>query len=59
MADGSGRMPTMDSVTAYRDTRGIDTGRPAFTDVVVKGIAPGGGLFVPDRLPTAALVENT
>jgi threonine synthase len=46
--------------TNYRDTRGLDAAsepRPTYTDVVVKGIAPGGGLFVPETLPTLPLDE--
>jgi len=47
----------MKTTTVYRDTRGLDHSRPAFTDVVVEGIAPGGGLFVPDALPQLSLEE--
>jgi threonine synthase len=43
--------------TRYRDTRGLDTSRPAFTDAVVKGIAHGGGLYVPESLPVFELEE--
>jgi threonine synthase len=43
--------------TAYRDTRGLDTAHMAYTDVVVKGIAPGGGLYVPEELPALSLPE--
>ncbi len=40
---------------AYRDTRGlIDEVRP-FTAALLEGIAPGGGLFVPERLPLLSL----
>ncbi len=39
----------------YRDTRRLDTTRPAFTDAVVKGIALGGGLYVPEDVPTFSL----
>ena len=35
----------------YRDTREADAGRPLFSEVVVKGIADGGGLYVPESLP--------
>lgn len=42
-------------VTHYRDTRGLDLSRPTFTDVVIEGIAPGGGLFVPETVPTMPL----
>ncbi len=41
----------------YRDTRGLDAARPAYSDVVVKGIAPGGGLYVPESLPQLSLPE--
>ncbi len=40
------------SIIRYQDTRGLDPGRPLFTDVVVKGIARGGGLYVPEALPS-------
>jgi len=39
----------------YRDTRGLDTMPRTFTDTVVKGIAPGGGLYVPESVPALAL----
>jgi threonine synthase len=35
----------------YRDTRGLDPMPRTFTDTVLQGIAPGGGLYVPERLP--------
>ena len=36
----------------YRDTRGaVDVPR-TFTEAILEGIAPGGGLFVPERLPS-------
>ncbi len=41
--------------TRYRDTRGLDTTRPTFTEAVVKGIAHGGGLYVPEVLPALSL----
>lgn len=41
-------------MNTYRDTRGRATGH-AFTEVIVKGIAEGGGLFVPENIPTLAL----
>jgi len=41
----------------YLDTRDLDDSRPAFSDVVVKGIANGGGLYVPEELPTLALAD--
>ena len=42
-------------VLRYRDTRGLDPSRPAFTDVVIDGIAAGGGLYVPETLPSLPL----
>jgi threonine synthase len=47
----------MNPVTTYHDTRGADTSHPTFSDVVVAGIAPGGGLYVPDALPSLSLDE--
>ncbi|MHB8050214.1 MAG: threonine synthase [Coriobacteriia bacterium] len=47
----------MDTTTRYTDTRGLDDSRPAFSRAVVTGIAPGGGLFVPERLPEMTLDE--
>jgi len=44
-------------VTAYRDTRGRSAQPRAFTDVLLEGIAPGGGLFVPERLPSFTLEQ--
>jgi threonine synthase len=44
-------------MTAYRDTRGLSERSLAFTDVLLEGIAPGGGLFVPERLPALTLAE--
>ena len=41
----------------YRDTRGLDPMPRTFTDAVLQGIAPGGGLYVPERLPHLALGE--
>lgn len=46
----------MQDVT-YIDTRGNDGSRPAFSEVVVRGIAPGGGLYVPESLPSFTLQE--
>ena len=39
----------------YRDTRGLDPMPRTFTDAVLQGIAPGGGLYVPERLPQLRL----
>jgi threonine synthase len=43
-------MPSMPA-TLYRDTRGLDPERRTFTEVLLQGIARGGGLFVPERIP--------
>ncbi len=43
--------------TTYTDTRGLDATSPAFSQVVVRGIAPGGGLYVPETLPAFSLPE--
>lgn len=49
----------MRTITVYRDTRGLDDSRPPFTGVVVRGIAAGGGLFVPESLPRLSLADIT
>jgi threonine synthase len=41
----------------YRDTRGNDSSLRTFTEVIVRGIAPGGGLYVPERIPSLSLEE--
>ena len=41
----------------YRDTRGRDPARYTFLDSVIKGLAAGGGLLVPERLPSLSLEE--
>jgi threonine synthase len=41
----------------YRDTRGLDPARYTFLDSVIKGLAAGGGLLVPERLPALPLDE--
>jgi threonine synthase len=41
----------------YRDTRGLDTMPRTFTDTVIKGIAPGGGLYIPERVPSLPISE--
>ena len=41
----------------YHDTRGLDPTPRTFSEVIVAGIAPGGGLYVPDSLPVFALDE--
>ena len=35
----------------YLDTRGVIDSPRTFTEAILEGIAPGGGLFVPERLP--------
>jgi threonine synthase len=47
----------MKTINGYLDTRGLSPRPLAFTDVVIAGIAPGGGLFVPQRLPELGLPE--
>ena len=41
----------------YLDTRSFLTEPRPFTEVILQGIAPGGGLFVPERLPALELSE--
>jgi threonine synthase len=41
----------------YHDTRDLDSSRPTFSEVVVRGIADGGGLYVPEYLPAFELEE--
>jgi threonine synthase len=41
----------------YRDTRGLDPARYTFLDCVLQGLAVGGGLLVPERLPALPLDE--
>ena len=36
----------------YTDTRATVEERLPFTEVVLRGLAPGGGLFVPESLPS-------
>lgn len=48
-------MHAMSEAMRYHDTRGLDPSRPTFTEVVIKGIAQGGGLYVPDALPSLNL----
>ena len=48
----------MKIVTRYADTRGLSAAaHPTFTDVIIAGMAPGGGLFVPEALPNLSLAE--
>ncbi len=41
----------------YTDTRGNGDRERAFSEVILEGLAPGGGLFVPTRLPALALKD--
>ena len=41
----------------YIDTRGVVKDPVSFTQAVVEGLAPGGGLFVPQRIPTFTVDE--
>jgi threonine synthase len=41
----------------YRDTRGAVEAPRSFTEAILEGIAPGGGLFVPERLPRFAMEQ--
>ena len=42
----------------YLDTRGA-AGEPVpFTQVVIDGLAQGGGLYVPEELPTLSLMRS-
>jgi len=43
--------------TTYHDTRGLDAEPRKFSEVIIAGIAPGGGLYVPDSLPEFTLDE--
>ncbi|MBE0528879.1 MAG: threonine synthase, partial [Thermoleophilia bacterium] len=36
----------------YLDTRGVLPTPRTFSEALLEGIAPGGGLFVPERLPS-------
>lgn len=44
-------------MNAFIDTRGNVTEALSFCEVIVQGIAPGGGLFVPREIPSLALGE--
>jgi threonine synthase len=44
-------------VIRYVDTRAALAEPLPFTEVVLRGIAPGGGLFVPERLPSLSLAD--
>lgn len=44
-------------MNCYLDTRGFCSAPTRFTQAVVKGLADGGGLFVPETIPTFSLDE--
>lgn len=44
-------------MNTFIDTRGVVTKPLSFTEAIVKGIAPGGGLFVPQDIPHLSLDE--
>lgn len=46
-----------DTSNRYRDTRGNSTRSIAFTEAVVRGLAEGGGLYVPEHVPQLSLSE--
>lgn len=48
-------MDYLDYENTYIDTRGLSDGRATFTQVIIKGLAPGGGLYVPKVLPRLSL----
>ncbi|MHB8959431.1 MAG: threonine synthase [Candidatus Limnocylindrales bacterium] len=41
----------------YLDTRGLADRPRTFSEAILEGIAPGGGLFVPERMPTMRLAD--
>ena len=45
------------SQVKFFDTRGNVTDPYSFTEAIVAGLAPGGGLFVPDKIPHLSLEE--
>ena len=46
--------PTMNR---YIDTRGNVSDALSFCEAIVEGIAPGGGLFVPQQIPSMSVKE--
>jgi len=50
-------MPFVRDAITYTDTRGLSQDAPTFSEVLIKGIAPGGGLFVPVELPSFTVEE--
>ncbi len=49
---GYGKIPPMNT---YRDTRGGTTTPLTFTETIIAGIAPSGGLYVPEEVPHVPL----
>ena len=49
--------PRGGALIKYRDTRSYLREALPYTEVILQGIAPGGGLFVPERLPQMTLAE--
>ena len=45
------------ATNTFCDTRGKSSGESSFTEVILKGIAEGGGLFVPNYIPHLELDE--
>jgi len=45
------------TINHFIDTRGNVTEPLTFTEAIIKGIAPGGGLFVPESIPTITPAE--
>jgi len=41
----------------FIDTRGLDSSRPTFTEAMLRGIADGGGLYLPESLPQYSLED--
>jgi len=41
----------------FIDTRGLDSSRPTFSEVLLRGIASGGGLYLPETLPQFSLAD--
>jgi threonine synthase len=44
-------------VTLYRDTRGLVDRPRTFTEALLDGMAPGGGLYVPEELPSLSAAD--
>ena len=43
------------STALYRDTRGKHPHNPKFSEAILEGLAQGGGLFVPEKIPQLTL----